>query len=744
MVLVDPVSISIVQPHVGLHTTGKASLYPEIKSLLLPFHVPGVCDDTTMGPVFINEPANRIDFSNASGAVVECTARGNPTPEIIWIRSDGTAVGDVPGLRQVLANGNLVFPPFRAEDYRQEVHAQVYICLAKNSVGSILSRDVNVRAVVNQIYRCGVSEEYVIRGNSAVLKCSIPSFVSDFVSVESWLDDHGNTYRLSNDGSYVISQFYRSSVYEEYVIRGNSAILKCVVPSFVSDFVSVVSWHDDYNNTYSFSYGSDSYVVEQVYQSEVNNEYVIRGNSAVMKCSIPSFVSDFVTVVSWQDESGNVFPNDPKHEIYVVNQYYEAEVVSEYVIRGNTAVLKCNIPSFMADFVRVDAWLSTDGVAYKPTTDYGILALCLLQLQVTFIPLVNQLYEAGILDEYVIRGNTAILKCNVPSFVADFVHVEAWVDSEGVVYKPALGKNDDYVVSQYYVTEAENEYVIKGNSAIMKCKIPSFIADFVHVLSWLSVEDVVSQPYEAEADNEYVIRGNSAVMKCEIPSFVADFVSVVNWLDSSGGVYFPNNSDYVVHQSYEARVIDEFVLRGNSATLKCLIPSFIADFVQVIEWVSDDRTTYSPEMSENSYVVNQYYEAQVYDVFVIKGNAAVFKCNLPSFVSDHLEIISWQDTQGNTYSASSDYGVPNAKNESQWVQKVRRFLQIYKVVHSNAELVKGLEFFVKLKRILSHHLVSPDTDALGPAMSQRLDPITKIRFLQVGKILTNFSSQFFV
>lgn len=62
------------------------------------------------------------------------------------VRSDGSAVGDVPGLRQVLANGNLVFPPFRAEDYRQEVHAQVYACLAKNSVGSINSRDVNVRA----------------------------------------------------------------------------------------------------------------------------------------------------------------------------------------------------------------------------------------------------------------------------------------------------------------------------------------------------------------------------------------------------------------------------------------------------------------------------------------------------------------------------------------------------------------------------------------------------------------------
>lgn len=109
-------------------------------------------EDNTVGPVFVREPPNRVDFSNTTGADVACSARGNPPPEIIWVRSDGTAVGDVPGLRQVLSNGNLVFPPFRAEDYRQEVHAQVYACLAKNSVGSILSRDVNVRAGLRTFY----------------------------------------------------------------------------------------------------------------------------------------------------------------------------------------------------------------------------------------------------------------------------------------------------------------------------------------------------------------------------------------------------------------------------------------------------------------------------------------------------------------------------------------------------------------------------------------------------------------
>lgn len=30
-------------------------------------------------------------------------------------------------------------------------------------------------------------EEYVLRGNAAILKCQIPSFVSEYVSVNSWI-----------------------------------------------------------------------------------------------------------------------------------------------------------------------------------------------------------------------------------------------------------------------------------------------------------------------------------------------------------------------------------------------------------------------------------------------------------------------------------------------------------------------------------------------------------------------------
>lgn len=60
-----------------------------------------LCEDETIGPIFMKEPPNRVDFSNTTGATVECAARGSPTPDIIWVRADGTTVGDVPGLRQV-------------------------------------------------------------------------------------------------------------------------------------------------------------------------------------------------------------------------------------------------------------------------------------------------------------------------------------------------------------------------------------------------------------------------------------------------------------------------------------------------------------------------------------------------------------------------------------------------------------------------------------------------------------------
>ena len=41
-----------------------------------------------------------------------------------------------------------------------------------------------------------------------------------------------------------------------------------------------------------------------------------------------------------------------------------------------------------------------------------------------------------------------------------------------------------------------------------------------------------------EAGNEYVILGNDALMKCEVPSFVSDLVQVHNWIDNENNEFY--------------------------------------------------------------------------------------------------------------------------------------------------------------------------------------------------------------
>lgn len=52
-----------------------------------------------------------------------------------------------------------------------------------------------------------------------------------------------------------------------------------------------------------------SLVIGEPYRSDVSPEYAIRGNSLLFKCSIPPFVADFVSVISWIDDAGNSYYN---------------------------------------------------------------------------------------------------------------------------------------------------------------------------------------------------------------------------------------------------------------------------------------------------------------------------------------------------------------------------------------------------------------------------------------------------
>ncbi|XP_071452909.1 cell adhesion molecule Dscam1 [Hetaerina americana] len=155
---------------------------------------------TQQGPVFLLEPPPRLAFSNTSGAEISCSAHGAPPPDLSWILADGSRAEAVPGLRQPLSNGTLYFPPFRAEDYRDDVHSAVYRCRAANLGGVILSREVRVRAVIRQDYEVQVYRTHVLLGNAAVLRCVIPPFVRDYVTVTAWLRDDALILPGASDG----------------------------------------------------------------------------------------------------------------------------------------------------------------------------------------------------------------------------------------------------------------------------------------------------------------------------------------------------------------------------------------------------------------------------------------------------------------------------------------------------------------------------------------------------------------
>ena len=72
---------------------------------------------------------------------------------------------------------------------------------------------------VNQEYETNAEKEYAIIGNSALLKCKIPSFVADFVAVESWKDNENNEYFSGISNNYGKWKHYDNSKYSGHTSK---------------------------------------------------------------------------------------------------------------------------------------------------------------------------------------------------------------------------------------------------------------------------------------------------------------------------------------------------------------------------------------------------------------------------------------------------------------------------------------------------------------------------------------------
>lgn len=56
--------------------------------------------------------------------------------------------------------------------------------------------------------------------------------------------------------------------------------------------------------------------------------------------------------------------------------------------------------------------------------------------------MVSQTYTVNLMEENVLRGNAAILKCHIPSFVTEYVTVSSWIISEDEIDKLEIKVDD--------------------------------------------------------------------------------------------------------------------------------------------------------------------------------------------------------------------------------------------------------------------------------------------------------------
>lgn len=133
------------------------------------------------------------------------------------------------------------------------------------------------------------------------------------------------------------------------------------------------------------------------------------------------------------------------------------------------------------------------------------------------------------MEENVLRGNSAIVKCHIPSFVAEYVTVSSWIISEGDVDELEIK------VTEYSNLGTFDYCHIKTLNLLVLTKCFSISMRFIN-MNLVRYFVAVSQAYTVNLWEENVLRGNAAILKCHIPSFVSEYVTVTSWIIYEGDV----------------------------------------------------------------------------------------------------------------------------------------------------------------------------------------------------------------
>ncbi|XP_042758911.1 Down syndrome cell adhesion molecule [Panthera leo] len=158
---------------------------------------------------FVNASLQEVVFASTTGTLVPCPAAGIPPVSLRWYLATGEEIYDVPGIRHVHPNGTLQIFPFPPSSFSTLIHDNTYYCTAENPSGKIRSQDVHIKAVLREPYTVRVEDQKTMRGNVAVFKCIIPSSVEAYVTVVSWEKDtvvliSGSRFLITSTGALYI------------------------------------------------------------------------------------------------------------------------------------------------------------------------------------------------------------------------------------------------------------------------------------------------------------------------------------------------------------------------------------------------------------------------------------------------------------------------------------------------------------------------------------------------------------
>ncbi|XP_038657399.1 Down syndrome cell adhesion molecule homolog isoform X1 [Scyliorhinus canicula] len=166
-------------------------------------------EDLQSSLYFVNGSLQEVVFASTMGTLLPCPASGNPPATLRWYLATGEEMYDVPGIRHVHPNGTLQIFPFPPSSFNNLIHDNSYHCTAENPSGKIRSQDIHIKAVLREPYTVRVEDQKAMRGNVAVFKCIIPSSVETYITVVSWEKDtvslvSGSRFHITPTGALYI------------------------------------------------------------------------------------------------------------------------------------------------------------------------------------------------------------------------------------------------------------------------------------------------------------------------------------------------------------------------------------------------------------------------------------------------------------------------------------------------------------------------------------------------------------